>query len=226
MTHQPPQPPSDLPNRDLPHSNLPNRDLPPGNTSPSEQPVVVLSGPSGSGKSTIVNQLISTADVKLMKAISATTRPKRTGEVDGEDYYFLGLDEFTRRRENGEFLEYAEVHSSGYWYGTLKSELERIRQAGGWAFLEIDVQGALRVMQQYPGAVTVFLKTPSEAEYETRLRKRGTESDAVIQKRLQTVREELKLADRYEFQVVNDDLNRAVREIADILSSRKAELHA
>lgn len=188
--------------------------------------IVVLSGPSGSGKSTIVNRLINETDLNLMKAVSATTRAPRAGEVDGEDYYFLTHDEFDRRRQNGEFLECEEVHASGNWYGTLNSELERIYKAGGCVFLEIDVHGALRVMEAYPAAITIFLKTPSEEIYEQRLRERGTDSDESIQRRLQTVRDELQLADRYRYQVVNDDLDSAVQEIATIISSRENRLHA
>jgi guanylate kinase len=154
-----------------------------------------------------------------MKAISATTRPMRVGEVEGRSYYFLSQEEFDHRRENGEFLECAEVHHSGYWYGTLKSELERARKAGAWSFLEIDVQGALAVKREYPQAVSVFLVVPSVEGYERRLRARGTESEEVIQRRLKTAEEELKLADRYDFRVVNDDLDRAVEEIAQILLS-------
>jgi len=184
--------------------------------------VVVLSGPSGSGKTTIVNRLIEQSPVKLVKAVSATTRSPRAGEVDGEDYYFLSPQEFQLRRSNNEFLESVEVHGSGHWYGTLRSEIQRAKNAAGWAFLEIDVQGALTIMQQYPNAVTIFLKTSSEAEFETRLRNRGTESEEVIRRRLQTAREELKSAGRYRYQVVNDDLNRAVGEISKILSSREA----
>jgi guanylate kinase len=128
--------------------------------------MIVLSGPSGSGKSTVVNRLISEAAVKLVKMISATTRPKRENEVAGEDYYYLTDEEFSAKRDNGEFVEYEEVFASGYWYGTLKSELERAEEQDSWAFLEIDVQGALRVMDQYPDAVTVFLATPSEDVFE------------------------------------------------------------
>lgn len=192
----------------------------------SEFQVVVLSGPSGSGKTTIVNRLIAQSPVKLVKAVSATTRRPRAGEIDGEDYYFLSPEEFQLRRSDDEFLESAEVHGSGHWYGTLRSEIQRAKNAAGWAFLEIDVQGALAIMQHYPNAVTIFLKTPSEAEFEARLRDRGTESEEVIRRRLQTAREELKFAGRYRYQVVNDDLNRAVGEISEILSSREAELHA
>ena len=155
-----------------------------------------------------------------MKAVSATTRPPRVGEIDGQSYYFLSQEEFDRRRENGEFLECAEVHHSGFWYGTLKSELERARKAGAWTFLEIDVQGALAVMEVYPDAVSVFLVVPSVDDYERRLRLRGTESEEVIRRRLQTAEEELKFADRYDYRIVNDDLDQAVEEIINILVSR------
>ncbi len=188
--------------------------------------VVVLSGPSGSGKSTIVDRLVNESPVKLIKAISATTRPPRVQEADGRDYYFLTPEEFETSLQQGEFVEYAEVHNSGHWYGSLKSELRRARDAGGWALLEIDVNGALRVMEQFPDAVTIFLKTPSEAEYEKRLRERGTETEEVIRRRLQTARDELKMADQYCYQVVNDDLDRSVREISDILSAKEAKFHA
>lgn len=193
---------------------------------PPDARVVVLSGPSGSGKTTIVNRLLAEAPVKLYKAISATTRPPRQNEIDGVDYYFLTPEEFDARRERGDFLECEQVHNSGYWYGTLRSELEKARGLGAWAFLEIDVHGALHVMQDYPDAVTIFLKTPSLDEYERRLRGRGTESEEYIRRRLETAREELKSASRYGFQVLNDDLNRAVREISNILLTRERQSHA
>lgn len=188
--------------------------------------VVVLSGPSGSGKTTIVDRLVREAPVKLRKAISATTRPPRVGEVDRDDYYFLTPEEFEARRRNGEFLECAEVHGSGHMYGTLYSELQKARDDGAWALLEIDVQGALSVMEQYPDAVTIFLKISSESEYEKRLRTRGTESDEMIHRRMQTARRELQFADRYRYRVTNDDLDRAVRDIADILSHEETKHHA
>ena len=100
-------------------------------------PVVVLSGPSGSGKTTVVHRLLEESPVPLAMSISATTRPRRPAEVDGQDYYFLSPDDFERRRAAGEFLECAEVHRSGYWYGTLSSELDRIVQQGAWPLLEI-----------------------------------------------------------------------------------------
>jgi len=196
------------------------------NTRSPDPRIVVLSGPSGSGKTTVVNRLIGEAPVTVVKAVSATTRPPRSGERDGEDYYFLTREEFDRRRRQGQFLECAEVHGSGYWYGTLRTEIERARRRGAWSLLEIDVQGALCVMEEYPDAVTIFLRTPSLEQYEQRLRSRATESEAAIARRLETARNELPFADRYQYQVVNKDLDRAVAEISAILSSREAELHA
>jgi guanylate kinase len=180
--------------------------------------ILVLSGPSGSGKTTIVERLIDESSVRLVKAISATTRPQRKGEVDGVAYYFLTTDEFVRRRDHGDFLETAEVFGAGYWYGTLKSEIQRAKDAHGWSFLEVDVEGALKVMELFPNALTIFLKPPSLEVCEQRLRSRATDSEETIQRRLRKVHEELALADRYCYQVVNDDLDRAISEIKFIIA--------
>ena len=188
--------------------------------------IVVLSGPAGSGKTTVVQRLMRESPVPLVMSVSATTRPPRKGEVNGRDYYFISPEEFERRRQAGEFLECAEVHKSGRWYGTLLSELDRARRVGAWPLLEVDVEGALNVMQRFPEAVTIFLSTPSFEEYEERLRVRGTESETEIQRRLQTAHNELQSAVRYRHRVVNDDLDRAVREICGIIAQREAELHA
>ena len=180
--------------------------------------ILVLSGPSGSGKTTIVERLIFESSVPLIKAVSATTRPQRKGEVDGVAYYFLTTDEFVRRRDRDEFLETAEVFGAGYWYGTLKSEIQRAKDAKGWAFLEVDVEGALKIIAFYPDALTIFLKPPSLEVCEQRLRSRATDSEETIQRRLRKVHQELALADRYCYQVVNDDLDRAVNEIKAIIA--------
>jgi len=162
--------------------------------------------------------------VKLIKSISATTRPPREHEIDGEDYYFLSSEEFEARRKQDQFLEYAEVHRTGFWYGTLRSEIDRARQSKGWSLLEIDVEGALNVMRDYPGALTIFVTTPSEEVFEQRLRDRGTEDEDVIERRLETARRELEFVDRYQYCVINDHLDRAVSEIQDILSHKVGEL--
>lgn len=188
--------------------------------------IVVLSGPSGSGKTTLVRELVARAEVTLVKSVSATTRPPRPTEIHGDDYWFLTNAEFRGKLDNGEFLEHAEVFSSGYLYGTLRSELGRAWDQNGWAFLEIDVQGALKVMQQYPNAVTIFLKTPSPAEFERRLRARGTESEESIQRRLATAERELQLADKYKYVVVNDQLETAVSEICVILKAEEMARNA
>ena len=183
--------------------------------------LVVLSGPSGSGKSTIVKELIAKSPVKLTLSVSATTRGKREGEVDGRDYYFLTQDEFRTRREAGEFIECAEVHSTGNWYGTLKSELDRARQAGAWCLLEIDVQGARSILDQFPHAISIFLTT---SDFEKRLRDRGTETEEVIQKRLATAQNELRHAHMYDYTVFNDVLSVAVSEIIQILQQARERL--
>lgn len=180
--------------------------------------VVILSGPSGAGKTTIVERMIRESPVPLIKSISATTRAPRTGEVHGEAYYFFTPEEFSRRQAAGEFLETAEVFGVGHWYGTLRSEVDRAQAAGGWSLLEIDVEGALRVMELYPDAVTIFLKPPSLEVLEQRLRSRNTDAEDVIQRRLEKARDELRFVDRYRYQVVNLDLDEAVAEIVAILS--------
>lgn len=188
--------------------------------------VVVLSGPSGSGKTTIVNKLIANSPVSLLKSVSATTRLPRPLEIDGDDYHFLSDAEFRVKLAAGEFIEHAEVFSSGFFYGTLHSELDRAWSQKSWAFLEIDVEGALNVMQLYPDAVTIFLKTPSPEEFERRLRARGTETEEVIRKRLATAAKELEFAERYRHVVVNDELDRAVSEICEILKSEETNRNA
>jgi len=188
--------------------------------------IVVLSGPSGSGKTTLVHLLVKRAPVKLVMSVSATTRPPRPKEENGKDYWFLMDSEFRKRLEENQFIEHAEVFSSGYLYGTLWSELDRAWERDGWAFLEIDVQGAKKVMQQYPNAVTIFLSAPSSAEFERRLRARGTESEEVIQRRLATAEKELQLADRYKYVVVNDQLETAVSEICEILKAEEMARNA
>ena len=204
----------------------PSSPIAPSHSGVDERRIVVLSGPSGSGKSTIVNRLATQMEVRLIKAISATTRAARNQEQHGKDYYFLSKDEFQRRRDADEFVECFEVHGSDNWYGTLRSEVQRAHDIGGWSMLEIDVQGAMHVVDQYPQAVTIFIRTASEADFEQRLRARGTESEEAIQRRLQTARRELEVADRYRYQVINDDLDQVTAEIVQILKGLEDKSNA
>jgi len=191
-----------------------------------EAKILILSGPSGSGKTTIVNKLMESQPVRLAKSVSATTRPPRSGEQDGVDYYFLDRKTFEAKLENDEFLEHAEVFKTGNLYGTLWSEIERATEQNAWSFLEIDVEGALKVMERYPDALTIFLKTPSVEVFEQRLRDRGTESEEMIQRRVETAQGEMAFADRYRYQIVNDVLGRTVDEISDILMKEENQADA
>lgn len=185
-----------------------------------EGKLVVVSGPSGAGKTTVLKLLYDRCELPLVPSVSATTRPPRAGEVDGVDYRFLTEEEFSDRRRRGEFLECFEVFGKGYWYGTLKDAVTPILKGGKWVILEIDVQGALSVFQQYPEAITIFVQPGTVEELERRLRGRGTETEDAIQRRLDRARSELALAHRYQHQVTNDDLDGAVRQICGILTKR------
>lgn len=176
----------------------------------------VVSGPSGVGKGTLVAALRERLS-SLGLTVSATTRSPRPGETDGISYYFLTDGEFERRVEEGDFLEWAWVH--GHRYGTLKSEAERLLGQGRSVILEIDVQGGLQVREKLPDAVLVFIEPPSMDELERRLRGRGTESEADVERRLANAREEMRCADRYDVRIVNDDLDRAEQELEQVIES-------
>ena len=180
--------------------------------------LIIVSGPSGAGKTTVMRGVFDRCPLPLVASVSATTRPPRTGEVDGVDYHFLTSEEFELCRKRGEFLECVEVFGRGYWYGTLLREVTPGLEAGKWVVLEIDVEGAQRVIQRHGDAVTIFVRPSSIRELERRLRDRGTETEEAIQQRLQHANRELTLADRYRYQVVNDDVDQAVQEISDILT--------
>jgi len=181
--------------------------------------LVIVSGPSGAGKTTVLKQLFERCSVPLVASVSATTRPPRRGEVDGRDYHFLSDDEFQRRRQQGEFLECVEVFRSGHWYGTLNRQVEAGLSAGRCVVLEIDVEGARKVIEQRPQAISFFVRPESWEELEKRLKGRGTESEEAVRCRLARAREELEQADRYDYQIVNDQVERAADEMCRILAS-------
>ena len=194
-------------------------------TSPASPPVapgrlVIVSGPSGVGKSTLLTRVLERSALSLTVSTSVTTRPARPGEIDGESYHFLSTEDFESHRQAGDFLECKEVYGRGYWYGTLRIPVTTGLEAGKWVILEIDVEGALDVLQQIPEAVTIFINPGSLAELERRLRSRATESEDSIQQRLAEAGREMEQAATYQHQVINDNLDRAVQELCDILAQQ------
>jgi guanylate kinase len=192
-------------------------------STPRKGRLIVLSGPSGVGKTTLLKELLARFPGKLKLSTSATTRPPRPGEKDGVDYYFLAPEEFERRRQAGEFLEACEVFGRGYWYGTLLDEVTPSLEAGKSVILEIDVEGAERVLESHPDALTIFVRPSSPEELERRLRERRTESEEAVRRRLHVAHHELALADRYDYQVINDKIDEAIDEISRILGNCLAE---
>ena len=180
----------------------------------SPGPVFVVTGQSGAGKGTLIKRLLA-AFPQLELAVSATTRAQRPGEVDGVHYYFISDDEFARRLADGEFLEY-HAFPWGQRSGTLFSEIERIRADGRVCVLELETEGALNVADRVPGAVTVFITAPIP-ELERRLRDRATESAGEIEERLRVAREQFEVADRFDYLIENDDLERATEELEGIV---------
>lgn len=174
----------------------------------------MITGPSGVGKGTLIRALRERVP-ELELSISATTRKPRVGEEDGSDYHFLSHDEFERRVEAGDFLEWAEY--SGNRYGTLRSEVEDRLQRGAPVVLEIEVQGARQVSETMPEAVRVFVEPPSPDVLRQRLEGRGTDASEVIEQRLEEARTELEARAEFSHRVVNDDVGRAADELAAIV---------
>jgi len=183
------------------------------------RPVFVVTGPSGAGKGTLIKGLLDSVS-GLEVAVSATTRPQRPGEVDGREYWFLADEEFTRRVEAGEFLEYVP-YVSGRRYGTLRSELDRIFAGGRVCVLELELDGALEVQAEVPGSVTIFIAA-DVPELERRLRDRATESTGEIGERIALARAQLEQAHRFRYMVQNDDLDRATAVLAAIVECELA----
>ena len=182
--------------------------------------LIIMSGPSGVGKGTIRREVMKDQSLNLYYSVSMTTRERRPGEVDGEDYYFVSKEEFQRNIENNNLLEWAEF--VGNRYGTPKDKVEKMRDEGKNVLLEIEVNGTTQVLKNCQGrdVISIFILPPSFEELENRIRHRGTESDEVVQTRLKKARAEMELKYHYEFIVLNDDLDRAAKEVKDIIRSR------
>jgi len=179
--------------------------------------LLVISGPSGVGKGTLLQRVFSESRLPLKMSVSATTRPPRPGEIAGKEYHFLSLAEFESKRCAGEFLECFEVFGTGTWYGTLRKTVEEGLAAGHWIVLEIDVQGAKKVKELFPEAVTFFIEPKSIDVLKERLQGRATESEEAMQQRLKTAMDELKHAGEFEHRIINDNLDIAVEELMTIL---------
>lgn len=183
--------------------------------------LVILSGPSGVGKDTVLAAW-SQIEPRVVRVVAYTTRKMRPGEVDGFDYHFVDRSTFLRMVEEGAFLEHKEVH--GNLYATPKKDMEAHLDQGKIAVLKIDVQGALTAMALRPDATSIFLLPPSMEVLEQRIRGRGADDEATIQRRLENAKTELSFADRYQHRIVNDDLMRAVGELASLVGSPEAKV--
>ena len=183
--------------------------------------LIILSGPSGAGKGTIHNELLR-LDKNLAFSVSMTTRKKREGEKEGVDYYFVTEEEFKKEIKKGSFLEYACVHSN--YYGTLKKNVDAYLDKGQDVILEIDIQGALRIKDIAPDAIFIFIMPPSMRELRDRLVKRGTESKEKIIERFKNAYKEVNEMSKYNYVVINDEVDKAVEKVRAILLAERCRV--
>ncbi|MGO0155203.1 guanylate kinase [Leuconostoc mesenteroides] len=181
--------------------------------------LIVLSGPSGVGKGTVRKAIFEEESIDFQYSISATTRQPRTGEVDGEDYFFVTREQFEEKINNGDMLEYAKYVNN--YYGTPKSFIDETLSSGRDVFLEIDVQGALQVKSKMPEGIYIFLTPPDLTNLRDRLVGRGTDSADVIEKRVAAARDELKMMINYDYAVENDVVSNAVERIKSIITAER-----
>ncbi|MNM46485.1 MULTISPECIES: guanylate kinase [Clostridium] len=183
--------------------------------------LIVISGPSGAGKGTICKELLDKND-DLYISVSATTRNPRDGEIDGVNYYFIDRSEFMKKIEADDFLEYAEVY--GNFYGTPKSKVEEMLLSGKNVILEIDIQGALKVKENSKEGIFVFILPPSMEELKQRIIKRGSETTESLMTRFKSAYQEINYVSKYNYAVVNDQVEEAVKKIEAILTAEKCRV--
>jgi guanylate kinase len=174
--------------------------------------LVVLSAPSGGGKSTVIRRILAKGTPGFRYSVSMTTRPKRPGETEGKDYFYVSDDEFQTARVQDQLVEYEQVH--GFWYGTPKKKLQEWVEQGLVIFLDLDVHGALAIKKHFPAeSLIIFLKPPDVATLVQRLSQRRTETEQQIETRLQRIPEEMELADKFDHIVLNDNLDQAISSV-------------
>ncbi|HTZ74360.1 MAG TPA: guanylate kinase [Candidatus Aquilonibacter sp.] len=183
--------------------------------------VLIVSGPSGSGKSTLVQKILELP--RTIASVSCTTRAPRKTENKGKWYNFVSEEEFRQMADRGEFLEYAQVFGKN-WYGTPRKWVDQAREQKNDLVLEIDVQGALQAKKNLPDAVAIFVLPPSSADLERRIRERGQDSEEEIRRRLDRARAEMQSYHSYDFTVINDDLERAGREVQSIVTASRCRV--
>lgn len=180
--------------------------------------LVVVSGPSGAGKDTIVSRLLE-KDECFSLSVSATSRAPRGEEVDGENYYFLTVEQFEEKINNDDFVEYAKYGSN--YYGTLKSDVQARIENGKTVILVIEVNGAANIKKMYPESLSIFIMPPSESVLEKRLRDRQTDSEEAILKRMDIAKTEISKSKDYDYIVVNDELDKAVEDAYEIIKNQR-----